>query len=58
MLNVINTVSDVEEDGIQESHILLGDKILRNFVLRVSSNFSTCKVVILLAACRRLKPLV
>lgn len=30
MLNVINTVSDIEVDGIQESHILLGDKILRN----------------------------
>lgn len=37
---------------------LFGDNILRKLVLFMSSSFSTCKVVTLLANFRRLKPLV
>lgn len=42
MLNITNETSEVEAGRVQESHILFGDKILRQLVPFLNSNFSTC----------------
>lgn len=42
----------------EESHILFGNKIQKELDPRVSSNFPTCKVVLMLSDFKKLKPLV